>query len=61
MLLDTGPPLLIAQNCSGRCPAAFSKDGRLEGDIVYMQVGFLNGRAGEGLGLFWDGSKKKGA
>jgi hypothetical protein len=59
--LDAGSPLPIAQIRSGRSSAAFSEDGRLEGDIVHIDVGFSDGRAGEGLGLFWDGSKKEGA
>jgi hypothetical protein len=35
-------------------------DGRLEGDIVHIDVGLYEW-TGEGLGLLWGGSKKEGA
>lgn len=60
--LDAGSPLLIAQICSGRSSAEFSKDGRLEGDIDILYILILVPRnAEEGSGLLWDGSKKEGA
>jgi hypothetical protein len=51
--LDAGLPLLSAQIHSGRSSAAFSQDGRLEGLLYILMLGFWKGGRRIGAILGW--------